>query len=106
MFCRLLTPFGRSQALRSGCVRSSVAWGLTRQTSLEYGPGYNVRIFADADVAFVYSPVILEGPSGTYLIGWGDKSAARNVRGWAKGGKNLHMFFFPAIKVIWLRAIH
>ena len=65
-----------------------------------------MRIFADADVAFVYSPVILEGPSGTYLIGWGDKSAARNVRGWAKGGKNLHMFFFPAIKVIWLRAIH
>ena len=66
---------------------------------MEFMTGYDIRVCEEADLAFLYRPVILEGPSETYLIGWGNKHMARGLKDWTQGGKDLHMFFFPAIEV-------
>ena len=68
--------------------------------SLDYAPGYDTRIHIDADLAFVYRPVILEGPLTTYLVGWCDANMARKTRDWLNGIRgDLNLFFYPAIEV-------
>ncbi|KAI0722252.1 hypothetical protein C8T65DRAFT_628750 [Cerioporus squamosus] len=64
--------------------------------SMEVEPGYDIRIHAEADLAFVYRPVILEGPLATYLIGWGDATMTRKVREWSAGIGEVNLFFYPA----------
>ena len=67
---------------------------------MDYEPGYDTLIHIDADLAFVYRPVILEGPLTTYLIGWGDANMARKTRDWLNGIRgDLNLFFYPAIEV-------
>ncbi|RPD66760.1 hypothetical protein L226DRAFT_529165 [Lentinus tigrinus ALCF2SS1-7] len=62
--------------------------------SLEYEAGYDIRIHTDADLAFVYRPVVLEGLTATYLIGWGDPSTMRR---WLKDVGEVNLFFYPPI---------
>ena len=62
--------------------------------------GFDTRIYsAESNYVFVYRPVILEGPTGTYLIGWGDRDMVGNVKAWAKAAGECHMFFYPTIEV-------
>ena len=62
--------------------------------------GYQMRIYSAGDVAFLFKPIILQGPSGTYLIGWADKQYAQGLEMWAQEAKDLHMFFFPATEKV------
>ncbi|PIL36924.1 hypothetical protein GSI_00614 [Ganoderma sinense ZZ0214-1] len=65
--------------------------------NLEFQNGYDLRIHGtDGGLVFVYRPVILDGTSGTYLIGWGEMSMVNNVKSWVGDGKEMHMFCFPA----------
>ena len=62
--------------------------------------GFDTRIYsAESNYVFVYRPVILEGTTGTYLIGWGDRDMVGNVKAWAKAAGECHMFLYPAIEV-------
>ncbi|KAI1786651.1 hypothetical protein LXA43DRAFT_1098951 [Ganoderma leucocontextum] len=65
--------------------------------NLEFQNGYDSRIHsADGGFVFVYRPVVLDGTSGTYLIGWGEMSMVHNVKSWMGDGKEMHMFCYPA----------
>ena len=50
-------------------------------------------------MVFLYRPVVLEGPSHSYLIGWGDESMVRNVQAWTQDSPALNIFCFPSIEV-------
>ncbi|KAI0677028.1 hypothetical protein C8Q78DRAFT_61705 [Trametes maxima] len=65
-------------------------------TNLESMPGYDTRINAVSDAAFVFRPVILEGPGATYFIGWGTADNARAIEKWSKTIGDLHLFIWPA----------
>ncbi|RDX53676.1 hypothetical protein OH76DRAFT_1398789 [Lentinus brumalis] len=64
--------------------------------SLEFESGYDIRVHAEADTAFVYRPVILESLSATYLIGWGDAAMVRKVQEWSNGIGEVNLFSYPA----------
>ncbi|KAI0751523.1 hypothetical protein C8Q80DRAFT_1157771 [Daedaleopsis nitida] len=67
--------------------------------TLEFESGYNTRIYPEADVVFVYQPIILEAPSDTYLIGWCESvNELRNVERWVKDSEELNVFCFPMIQ--------
>ncbi|TBU49032.1 hypothetical protein BD309DRAFT_159758 [Dichomitus squalens] len=67
---------------------------------MELMTGYDTRMHAvDTNLVFIYRPVILEGLSGTYLIGWGDGGMVRNVKTWAKTAGDCHLFFYPAVEL-------
>ncbi len=68
--------------------------------SLEFESGYDIRVHAEADTAFVYRPVILESLSATYLIGWGDAAMVRKVQEWSNGIGEVNLFSYPAKEVI------
>ena len=53
-------------------------------TSMDDMSGFDTPIVTDADLAFVYRPIILEGPSITCLVGWGDANMVRSAREWTK----------------------
>ncbi|KAI0723073.1 hypothetical protein C8Q76DRAFT_721462 [Earliella scabrosa] len=66
--------------------------------NLEFMGGYDTCIHPEADMVFVYRPVVLEGPSHSYLIGWGDESMVRNVQAWTQDSPALNIFCFPSIE--------
>ncbi|KAH9927169.1 uncharacterized protein BXZ73DRAFT_102757 [Epithele typhae] len=68
---------------------------------LEDTTEFDVRLCVEADKAFVYRPVILEGPRDqTYLLGWGDATTTAGVEDWLRGKKDLHLFCHPATSEI------
>ncbi|KAI0356472.1 hypothetical protein OH77DRAFT_1423415 [Trametes cingulata] len=66
--------------------------------NLEAIPGYGTRVYAAGTLAFVFRPVILEGPEATYLIGWGTPKMAQNLEGWSKTLGDLNVFMWPIKK--------
>ncbi|EJF62826.1 hypothetical protein DICSQDRAFT_160677 [Dichomitus squalens LYAD-421 SS1] len=67
---------------------------------MELMTGYDTRMHAvDTNLVFIYRPVILEGLTGTYLIGWGDGDMVCNVKAWAKTAGDCHLFFYPAVEL-------
>ncbi|KAI0650213.1 hypothetical protein C8Q79DRAFT_902178 [Trametes meyenii] len=64
--------------------------------TLESMPGYDTRIHAVSDAAFVFRPVILEGPRATYFIGWGTANNARSLEKWSNTIGDLNLFIWPA----------
>ncbi|KAI0824701.1 hypothetical protein BC628DRAFT_1377360 [Trametes gibbosa] len=63
--------------------------------SLESAPGYDTRIWVRSDVAFLFRPIVLEGPSGTFLIGWGKPSLAKRTDEWMRKLGDLSLFIWP-----------
>lgn len=65
--------------------------------SLRAVHGYDTRIFARSDVAFVYEPVILEGPGPTasYFVGWTTPDGVESVRNWVAQTGDLQLFIWP-----------
>ncbi|KAI0772017.1 hypothetical protein BD413DRAFT_475046 [Trametes elegans] len=63
--------------------------------SLKTMPGFDIRIYNESDIAFLYQPVILEGPKVTYLIGWGNEEMVRRRESWAKTLGDMHLFTCP-----------
>ncbi|KAI0368047.1 hypothetical protein BV20DRAFT_969620 [Pilatotrama ljubarskyi] len=66
--------------------------------NLESMPGYETRIYVDSTVAFVFRPVILEGPTATYLIGWGSPKMAQTLENWSKTIGDLNVFMWPIMQ--------
>lgn len=65
-----------------------------------------IQIMREANVAFVHDPIILEGPSHSYLIDWGHKNRNDLAKTYVMqdrqdGGPVLHTFLFP-VKKVWL----
>lgn len=70
-----------------------------------------MRIHIHVDMAFVYNPLVLEGPSSSYLISWGNDTTNRNVERYITHGRSnsppFHMFILPIAKVcVSLLAVH
>ncbi len=50
-------------------------------------------------MAFLYRPIILEGPQHSYLIGWGDTHMVQDVEHWAENAGPMKIFCWPAMEV-------
>lgn len=59
----------------------TVSWRTQKvnDCSLEDWREPSLRLHIHHDMAFVYHPVVLEGPATTYLISWGDAIVNANV---------------------------
>ncbi|KAI0637964.1 hypothetical protein C8Q77DRAFT_1153656 [Trametes polyzona] len=68
---------------------------------LETMSGYDIRIQCDTDLAFAFRPTVLEGPSGTYLIGWGSADMVKRVQNWSKTLGDVNLFVWPVGKDGW-----
>ncbi|KAI9066422.1 hypothetical protein FKP32DRAFT_1673940 [Trametes sanguinea] len=76
-------------------------------TSLGAMHGYDTRIFARSDVAFVYEPVILEGPGPTasYFVGWTTPDRVQSVKDWVAQTGDLQLFIWPIGETVGWRYI-
>ncbi|KAI0332414.1 hypothetical protein GY45DRAFT_1213446, partial [Cubamyces sp. BRFM 1775] len=70
---------------------------------LESTPGYETRIHAESDFAFIYQPFILEGPGpeATYFIEWGTPDRAEQLAKWTETLGDLHLFLWPYERTGW-----
>lgn len=48
--------------------------------SLEDSREPGLRLYIHRDMAFVYHPIVLEGPATTYLISWGNTVVNANIK--------------------------
>ncbi|KAH9894428.1 hypothetical protein C8Q73DRAFT_695533 [Cubamyces lactineus] len=62
---------------------------------LERMRGYETRIHAESDCAFVYQPFILEGPGATYFVEWSTPDRPERLAKWTRGLGDLHLFVWP-----------
>jgi len=66
---------------------------------------HGLRIQIIGDLAFIYDPIILEGPSTTCLIDWGRKSRNMGALKYITRGRTVnpvfHTFFFPVKMDCW-----
>lgn len=78
---------------------------MERLGRLAIGDEYGVPLQIIDKLAFVYDPIILEGPSATYIIDWGRKDQnmqdVRKVTHGRMGNpvNEFHTFFYPVKKV-------
>ncbi|KAH9850014.1 hypothetical protein C2E23DRAFT_870239 [Lenzites betulinus] len=63
--------------------------------SLESTAGYDTRIWSRNDAAFIFRPIVLEGPSGTFLIGWGKPGLAKQIKQLMQHLGDLNLFIWP-----------
>ncbi|KIM91101.1 hypothetical protein PILCRDRAFT_164183 [Piloderma croceum F 1598] len=72
---------------------------------LASGDEYGLPLQIIDKLAFVYDPIILEGPSATYIIDWGRENRnmrdVRNVTHGRMGYPEFHTFFYPVKKDAW-----
>ena len=66
---------------------------------LENTRGYETRIHAESDFAFIYQPFILEGPGATYLIEWSTPDRPARLAKWTRTLGDLHLFIWPYERV-------
>ncbi|OCH92159.1 hypothetical protein OBBRIDRAFT_751832 [Obba rivulosa] len=73
--------------------------------SLQKAPGLGLRVLVDLNVAFIFDPVILEGPDKSYLIDWATPEENLDTTKYLTGGTSKpaarHIFSFQSERDGW-----
>jgi hypothetical protein len=62
---------------------------------------HGLRIQTIDDMAFVYDPIILEGPEASYLMEWAPKKRNQRAKRYVTMEPSYHTFLFPVKKGGW-----